>query len=176
MANDDSVFERTRDGGPIMDPHHHHRRPHRHKHHHPSNSTDDATTPSPQHHEMQHRDFFREPIRSSDSSTTGGEGGGGSHNHGGGTGGHHGGGGGHHPHPHHHHHRQLSRGASLDVDATLGGGVTPNKEGFVPPWDGWDFNEWEQCADADMTVRERGEGWLRLAMVTLLGVGVARRS
>ena len=42
--------------------------------------------------------------------------------------------------------RQLSRGASLDTDVL----IAPNKDGFIPPWDGWDFNEWEQCADADV--------------------------
>ena len=39
--------------------------------------------------------------------------------------------------------RQLSRGASLDADVI----IAPNKDGFIPPWDGWDFNDVEQCTD-----------------------------
>ena len=33
------------------------------------------------------------------------------------------------------------RNASLDADQM----IATNEEGFVPPWDGWDVNEWEQC-------------------------------
>jgi len=30
--------------------------------------------------------------------------------------------------------------------------LSPEADGFVPPWAEWDFNEWETCTDTDMLV------------------------
>jgi len=28
--------------------------------------------------------------------------------------------------------------------------LSPEADGFVPPWAEWDFNEWETCTDTEM--------------------------
>jgi len=30
--------------------------------------------------------------------------------------------------------------------------LSPEADGFVPPWAEWDFNEWETCTDTDLLV------------------------
>ena len=42
--------------------------------------------------------------------------------------------------------RQMTRQLSWDADML----ETPDKEGFIPPWEGWDFNEWENCTDTEI--------------------------
>ena len=28
--------------------------------------------------------------------------------------------------------------------------LSPEEDGFIPPWAEWDFNEWETCTDTDL--------------------------
>lgn len=28
--------------------------------------------------------------------------------------------------------------------------LSPEADGFIPPWAEWDFNEWETCTDTDL--------------------------
>jgi len=37
----------------------------------------------------------------------------------------------------------------MDSPATA---LSPEADGFVPPWAEWDFNEWETCTDTDLHV------------------------
>jgi len=41
---------------------------------------------------------------------------------------------------------------STETPATA---LSPEADGFVPPWAEWDFNEWETCTDTDMLVVRR---------------------
>lgn len=36
------------------------------------------------------------------------------------------------------------------MDATPATALSPEADGFVPPWAEWDFNEWETCTDTDL--------------------------
>jgi len=33
--------------------------------------------------------------------------------------------------------------------------LSPEADGFVPPWAEWDFNEWETCTDTELQAVRR---------------------
>jgi len=44
------------------------------------------------------------------------------------------------------------------TQTTTATSLSPEADGFVPPWAEWDFNEWETCTDTDMLGVRRYQG------------------
>ena len=51
-------------------------------------------------------------------------------------------------------------------------GLSPEADGFVPPWAEWDFNEWETCTDTEMFGVCRNTVSVVTAWSTSLHVGI----